>query len=69
MKNVDFMIVFFFNGICIYHGQNNAIFTTHDWEWFIPTIKMVIFLGAVHDCFTHITYEKKPWGKAHLHQL
>ena len=21
------------------------MFTTHDWEWFIPPIKMVIFLG------------------------
>ena len=64
------MIVFFLRwDLYISCGQNNAIFTTHDWEWFIPTIKMVIFLGAVHDCFTHITYEKKPWGKAHLHQL
>jgi hypothetical protein len=29
--------------------------TTHDWQWFIITIKMVN-LGMPYDCFTNIIY-------------
>ena len=28
------------------------MFTTHDWEWFLPPIYMI--LGMVYDCLNHM---------------
>ena len=36
---------------------------THDWEWFIPTINMVI-LGMVYDCFTYIRLRPMIWSRS-----